>query len=341
MGSRTSARLSRDATRRAFRCRRAFTLMETLVLIGIVVILLSIFVPYLQSIWESNRRNACANNLRIIRSALQNYARDNGWDFPRVRYDPETAPAGYTTFTGADDPNPFAADSNVQPNDVTASLWLLARIGYVDDLKTFVCPSAGGTPDTMTDARGQPVPPSQRSNFRSPANLSYSYALPFSTAPAYRLKPDFLPADFALLADQNPGEPAASQPHSAELKLLSEANSPNHGRVGQNVIYGDSSDAFQRTPYCGVGYKKPPGDNIFTARMIGPLTTQPATMPLSLIGVVGRQAAPIGNDDSYLVPTSTDKISDPLPRRAPSTTRAASAPATTTTTNTSNPPTTQ
>lgn len=300
--------------------------METLVLIGILLVLLSIFIPYFQTIRETNRRIACANNLRVIRSALQNYARDNGWDFPRVRFDAESIPGGYTAYTGADAANPFAADSEVQPNDVTASLWLLVRIGYVDDVKFFVCPSAGGTPDTMTDARGQPVSRTQRSNFRSPANLSYSYALPFSKSPGYRLKPDFVPSDFALLADQNPGEVAASQPHNASIRLLSEANSPNHGKAGQNVVYGDSSDSFQRTPYCGVGYKKPPGDNIFTARLASAISTQPATLPLSVIGVVGRQAAPISNDDSYLVPTSNDKVPDPAPRRPTST----SAPTTTT-----------
>jgi type II secretory pathway pseudopilin PulG len=284
--------------------------METLVLVGIFIVLLSIFIPYVQSIRESSRRINCALNLRIIRSALQTYARDNSWEFPRVRYDSENNPSGYTVFTGADSDNPFAADSAVQPNDVTASLWLLVRIGYIVDLKVFVCPSSIGTPDTLTDARGQPVAANKRGNFRSHANLTYSYAMPFSNSTAYRLKPDFIPARFALLADENPGASAASQPYDAPLSILSAANSPNHGSAGQNVVYGDNTGDFRNTPYCGVGYAtgpvEAPGDNIYTVR-------QPTTQPLSITGRVDPHLAPIVIDDSYLVPTMSDVAPIPAP----------------------------
>src|SRR4051812_34324590 len=111
--------------------RRAFTAIELLVVIVIVVILLSIFVPYVMKLRETARRTQCRDNLRQIFQALQNYAGANGSFLPRVVHDPNLA--GFTAFTGANDANPFAPNSGVRPNDVTASLWLLVRGGYVID----------------------------------------------------------------------------------------------------------------------------------------------------------------------------------------------------------------
>ncbi|HVT90075.1 MAG TPA: type II secretion system protein [Tepidisphaeraceae bacterium] len=307
--------------------------METLVLLGIIIVLLSIFIPYIQSIRETSKRLTCADNLRQIRSALQYYARDNNWDFPRIRYDAQNNPNGYTAFSGPDADNPFATDSSVQPNDVTASLWLLVRNRYVKDTRVFICPSTDGARDDLTNAAGTPVAPEKRGNFRGPSNLSYSYASPFSSSPGYRLKPDLVAWDFAVLADQNPGSPAAQQPFDAPMSLLSRANSSNHGTAGQNVVYGDSSVRFQTTPYCGVGYFKPPGDNIYTARAAVP-TTQPTSMPINTIGFAGPKYAPVSNDDSYLVPTSEDMPTASIPYLPPTSapaTTSTSAPATTAT----------
>ncbi|WP_428938987.1 type II secretion system protein [Fontivita pretiosa] len=304
-----------------------FTLMETLVVIGIFIVLVSIFVPYLLSVREKNRRVWCADNLRQIRSALQNYARDNNWEFPRVRYDAQNNPNGYVAFSGPDADDPFAPDSPVQPNDVTASLWLLVRIGYVADTRAFVCPSSGDSRDWITSAHGQPVPPNRRGNFRRPSNLSYSYASPFSSAPGYRLKPDWLRAEFALLADKNPGSPAAQVPYNAPPAELARANSPNHGHAGQNVVYGDGSIFFQRTPYCGVGYDQPPGDNIYTARAQTP-STQPTTIPFRVTGFVGPGYAPVALDDSYLVPTVQDAPPPPVAQPPATTQPPATQPAT-------------
>lgn len=307
--------------------RRGFTLMETLVIIGILVVLLSIFVPYGLSIRESNRRVTCADNLRQIRNALQSYAGNNGSDFPRVVYDSELRPYGYSAFTGADDENPFAAGSKVHPNDVTASLWLLVRTGLVPETRVFVCPSSGDRRDLMTDAFGRLVKPAQRGNFRRPDNLSYSYASPFSSAPGFRMN-DTKPSEFALMADKNPGADATQLAADAAPLEMSRANSLNHRRAGQNVLFADGSVAFWKTPYCGVGRTdKAPGDNIYTARA-SRSTTQAMELPVSVTGVIGRDVSPIRNDDSYLIPIAGEPVSADLPAvtSAPSTTQAATAP---------------
>lgn len=61
-------------------CRCAFTLVELLVVIGIIALLVAILLPVLGRAKESANRVACASNLRQISTTLHLYAGDsNGW----------------------------------------------------------------------------------------------------------------------------------------------------------------------------------------------------------------------------------------------------------------------
>ena len=270
--------------------------------IGIVVILISILVPYVMKKREDDRRVRCAENLRMIMAALRTYSAGNHGDFPRVVYDPVANPNGYAAFSGAASADPFAHDTRVRPNDVTASLWLLVR-GRMVKPAQLVCPSASDRPD--------PADPSEwgrRSNFSGPGCLSYSYACPFSSAPGYKLN-DYLPADFALVADKNPGvssngSDVTAPAYDAPPFEIARANSNNHERAGQNVLYTDGHVSFQATPYCGVGHEGL-RDNIYTALSRGPLP-KGQTLPVQSNGVIGRDVAPAWERDSYLVPTAQD-----------------------------------
>lgn len=57
--------------------RHGFTLVELLVVIGIIGLLISILIPALSSAQEFSRRTACASNLRQIHAGVQMYAGDN------------------------------------------------------------------------------------------------------------------------------------------------------------------------------------------------------------------------------------------------------------------------
>jgi prepilin-type processing-associated H-X9-DG protein len=228
---------------------------------------------------------------------------------PSVIYDPQAHGDTYTAFTGPDDPNPFASGSKVQPNDVTASLFLLMREGYISNgteigLSLYVCPSSDDYPDRLTDAKGKTVKAEQRSNFRSPRNLSYGYCSPFSSAPKFRLNTDWLSSDFAVMADKGPGKEAAIPARSAPPIEMRKANSNNHGEAGQNVLYGDGHVAFMLTPYCGYG-DRDSADNIYTAAAPAPTTQTTATE--SSKGYFGRKYAPSSWGDSYLVPSEADE----------------------------------
>jgi prepilin-type processing-associated H-X9-DG protein len=293
---------------RRHRCRHAaFTLVELLVVIGIVILLLSILIPYFSRLTESDRRVRCANQLRDIQDGLQAYASANDKQLPRVVYDPSKTPNGYVAYTGADAQNPFAHGSKVRANDVTASLWLLVRGGYVQP-KRFACPSAPEWADPLV-VDGKPINPDLRGNFAGRDHLSYSYASPFSAAAGYRLNTDWLKGDFAVLADKSPGvigkgDSVVAPAYDAPPFTLAQANSNNHNKAGQNVLYADGHVDFQTTPYCGVGVGAR-RDNIYTALELTP-PAEGALPPAEGKGYYGREISPAWSGDSYLVPTDDE-----------------------------------
>jgi prepilin-type processing-associated H-X9-DG protein len=277
--------------------RRGFTLLELLVLTAMLCVLVSIFVPYLLSVRETANRVTCASKLREIGTALTQYAEIASSTYPRVRHDVETDPNSWTAFTGADDANPFAAESAVRPNDVTAGLWLLVRLRLAR-ADMFVCPSGEAVPDILTDAAGKPVELRLRGNFRSINRLGYSYASPFSNAPGYRVD-DTPPSEFARMADLNPGIgdgfDVTTVKHTDGPLVLARANSANHRGAGQNVLFADGHVSFHATPFCGYGQ-----DNIYTS--LSPVPLQGEQPPPTGSGVLTRSMGPSWAYDSVLVP---------------------------------------
>ena len=298
----------------ARRRRTAFSMIEFAVLIGIIALLASIFIPYVSKVREMDRRTRCLNNLRNLSKALDAYAKQNGYLLPCVVHDIANKPNGYTAFTGPDDSNPFIPSSKVSANDVTASLFLLINQGYISTdkqkrMSLFICPSSDDVADEMTDLTGRDVNANQRSNFRSAKNLSYGYCSPFSSSPKFRMNTDWLAATFAVMADKGPGlnpphdDVAGVGPGAAPLEFR-KANSNNHEKAGQNVLYGDGHVDFQRTPYCGYHAPNTNPDNIYTAQSITP-TTLPSRGN-SIIGFFGKQYAPSNWEDSFIVPSEHD-----------------------------------
>jgi prepilin-type processing-associated H-X9-DG protein len=324
---------SSSARRASLAPRGGFTVVELLVVIGVLVLLISIFIPYLAKTREVDNRARCARNLANFSVLFREYAirEENAHGvplLPSVIYDGHNRPNGYTAFTGPDDLNPFApanatttqtAAGHVAPNDVTASLFLLMRYGYISNgreigLSMYVCPSSDDRADMLTDAVGRPVAAIQRSNFRSPRNLSYGYCSPFSSASGFRMNTDWLRSTFAVLADKSPGVagPDADvtepdyEPEPVQHPLaMRKANSRNHAQAGQNVLYGDGHVSFQRTPYCGYYDERRAPDNIYTAAAPGPTTAPSPWNPPR--GYFGRKFAPSSWEDSYLVPSENDR----------------------------------
>jgi len=306
--------------RRFDRCTaaRAFTFLELIIALAIVGLILASVIPFIMSKREMSRRAECAFNLARIRDAMNAYAGDNNGNYPRVRAEEPAAFTGWRAFTGADDANPFAQSSKVETNDVTAALWLLVRGGYITDTSYFVCPSSGDWQDRLYDSNGKIVPANRRGNFRQPGNLSYSMFCPYSAVPDFKWV-DTLKPECPILADKNPGVGNGSdvtKPNAdAAIEAFAAANSLNHGRAIQNVLYADGSVQPEANPYVGDGYVRPytdpsgkyhpaqSGDNLYTALREKPLAPgEHATADTN--GVFSKTAGPAWQGDAFLVPAA-------------------------------------
>jgi prepilin-type N-terminal cleavage/methylation domain-containing protein/prepilin-type processing-associated H-X9-DG protein len=83
------------------RCRRAFTLVELLVVVGIIALLIAILLPVLSRAREAADTVKCLSNLRQIAVANSMYvAQWNGWAVPGVMGPPSTGRAIWQNNNG-------------------------------------------------------------------------------------------------------------------------------------------------------------------------------------------------------------------------------------------------
>jgi len=260
--------------------RTGFTLLEILVAIGIIALLMGILLPTVEVVRHRAYISNCASNLRQIGQAVVLYSNDNHGQLPRTTYVPG-APVQLTA-TGSAAVDPFRAGGPAA-NDVAAALFLLMRVAKLPPA-VMICPY-----NDVHDYIPEPADPLTHSNFTDiKKNLGYSIANPYPDAPAttagYKWT-GHLSAEFALAGDINPGtlapyDDVTTPTAKSAWSVMKKANSENHERDGQNVLYGDGHVTWNKNPFCGVA-----GDNIYTNRA-------------SLL-----EASPVDRTDSVLLPT--------------------------------------
>ena len=126
--------------------RRAFTLVELLVVIAVLAILMALMLPTLASAREKGWRTACLSNLRQMGIAIQAYANDSEG---RIPYGPKapafTSPFDLYPSTGA--PTSLISLGNGAP----VGLGLLLKDQLCNQPKALFCPSS----DQPMDANAQ------------------------------------------------------------------------------------------------------------------------------------------------------------------------------------------
>ena len=156
---------------------RAFTLVELLVVIAIIAVLIALLLPAVQAAREAARRTGCANNLKQIGLALQNY-HGSKRNFPAGYLsqpggamgtpDPGTGDAGpgWTCFFQI---LPFLEESNAQRAfDVTVPAWAAKNAAAAAmPLSIFRCPTVSDASPTYTvkDAGGSAMAELSRSHY--------------------------------------------------------------------------------------------------------------------------------------------------------------------------------
>lgn len=123
----------------AVKRRQGFTLVELLVVIGIIAILMGILIPALSKARKSSFDVKCRSNLKEISNATRMYANDNSDHYP----DGYTLGGGFTRVApGLKSPgDPFA-----QP-EIFGLPALYQQAGYLKNIGVWVCPSA--RPETV------------------------------------------------------------------------------------------------------------------------------------------------------------------------------------------------
>jgi prepilin-type N-terminal cleavage/methylation domain-containing protein/prepilin-type processing-associated H-X9-DG protein len=205
-----------------------FSLVELLVVIGIITILISILLPTITKARESASRTQCLSNLRQVGMAFRMYAMMNN----------DQVPLGYRK--GSDGPQ---KQLNSMVYSATAHRYVIFGWMYVAGMMTspavFYCPSENN-PQSMFNSSINPWPPGPDGN---PALQTYC---------GYGCRPDiFLPDDPAAYA-------ATTLPKLLRFKnkaILADLTSlparlDTRHRTGVNVLFGDGSGKWlERKPF--------------------------------------------------------------------------------------------
>jgi prepilin-type N-terminal cleavage/methylation domain-containing protein len=199
--------------------RKAFTLVELLIVIGIIALLVSMLLPMLTRSNEMARRVTCLSNLRQVNACFHFYAQGNR----------DQVPIGHRT--------PSKQYNSMVYSTTGGSRWVLFGLlyssGYMDSPKILFCPSENN-PKFMFNTSANPWP---MTNALPTTNIQAGYcARPEHEIPDDLDKPADYLQPFALPHLNDFGDEAIF----ADLTAAQTRVVTRHGS-GINVLYANGS----------------------------------------------------------------------------------------------------
>lgn len=269
----------------------AFTLIELLIVIGILGVLVTILVPVVAGQIEEARRKSCAASLRNIGMKVREYANTGSKGrFPRAASVMDTG--GAPLWAGKTDGSfRTTAPTDASDTSVTASQWLLVRAEYVP-VEGFICASTGDAIDDFTDMADVKRAVTDLYDFKSRNNISYSFYMPYGKPTLSVVSR----SDIAIGADKSPFFDNATGTLVGGVtpaKYDRTNSSNNHDQDGQNVVFADARVDWFEYANAGTG-----GDNIYTRYWSGGAGDELDPQ----IGVVGNNLRVEEKHDSFNAP---------------------------------------
>jgi prepilin-type N-terminal cleavage/methylation domain-containing protein/prepilin-type processing-associated H-X9-DG protein len=192
--------------------RRGFTLVELLVVIGVIALLSAILLPVFGRVRETGRRTACTSNMKQLALAFQQYANDASDRLPGAT----DAPAGVNQNGGWIWYSRFGSgqgQTNAAVFDVTKG----TLFPYVKATGVYLCPSDGIGRTT-----------------------GLSYAI---NACASRQTRD-LTTGVRTITGYSPGKKISSIKNPTMFMLLTEETRPGSGATGETVDTDSTDDGY-------------------------------------------------------------------------------------------------
>src|SRR4051812_37630541 len=140
--------------------RRAFSLVELLIVIGVIAILIGLLMPTVARARESAQRTACLSNMRQLAGGFIQYCADNRGFFPRPSQNIIYTPEDWIYYQYGRDP----AQGRLVP---------YLRVPRRDQPGVSRCPS--DDPESHLSFWTDPINNSQRFNY--PFSYSVNYAM--------------------------------------------------------------------------------------------------------------------------------------------------------------------
>lgn len=264
--------------------KKGFTLVELLVVIGIIAVLMGILLPALSAVRRTAQRVVCGSNLAGIGKAMLLYANEYDGDFPRAGITSDVwGTEGYISKWLDQSGEQWGRGVGLT---ITSSLYLLIKYADVTPAQ-FNCKGDTGCREfKLSDVEG--VLPGGVDDVTDPWDFggqepstspywpghynSYAYQHPYyneTTQLSYPLRSDSNPSCPAA-ADRNPywdrnatsylngnactGDPEEDPPDCEDGYKDDDktGNSASHQRDGQNVLFVDTHVRFERFPNVGI-----------------------------------------------------------------------------------------